>query len=71
MDDLTAEFVECVSLDLTADAPSVFTRFTLLCGPPEGVDYYATEVGATMRALSERFPTVPVHEDWPSVWGGE
>lgn len=68
MDDLDREYVECVQGDVDSGRLSAFTRFALLCGPPEGVNPERREVATVMRDATRVWPDARVHEDWLEIF---
>ena len=67
MDDLTAEFIEIVEVDLLDDKCSHMTRLCLMTGPPEGVDYYEPAFLEVMKKAMAKWPEVELHEDWAGL----
>ena len=70
MDALTQEFVELVQGEMDTGTMSHFTRLSLMCGPPEGVDFESAEVIGVMHdaAMTFNVTGAGVHADWFELW---
>lgn len=68
IDDLSAEFVEMVQLDIDTGTLSTFTRLMLLAGPPVGVDVYNPLVAGVCHDAAVTFKVTALHADWQPLW---
>lgn len=70
MDTLTQEFVELVQGEIDTGTMSHFTRLSLMCGPPEGVDFESVEVIGVMHDAAMVFNVTgaDIHADWLELW---